>query len=140
MPVYTYRCASCQTPFEKFKRVVDYLEPEFHCEQRAIKTLTPALLMTDLPGYTSPVDGRWVEGRAARREDLKRNGCREYDPSERVNFIKDRELAEEKFDREVDATLDAQIATMPARKLELLEQEVRSGVTAVTTREVANGT
>lgn len=37
---------------------------------------------SDLPGYISPVGNGWVEGRSARREDLKRSGCREVDPSE----------------------------------------------------------
>ena len=37
----------------------------------------------DLPTYISPVTGKPVEGRAARREDLARSGCREVDPSER---------------------------------------------------------
>lgn len=36
----------------------------------------------DLPEYVSPVTGAPVDGRAARREDLKRAGCREVDPSE----------------------------------------------------------
>lgn len=36
----------------------------------------------DLPGYESPIDGRWVEGRRARREDLKRHGCRPYEGRE----------------------------------------------------------
>lgn len=37
----------------------------------------------DLPAYKSPLgDGLVIEGRAARREHLKRNGCRECDPSE----------------------------------------------------------
>jgi hypothetical protein len=29
----------------------------------------------DLPGYASPVDGRWIDGRRARRDDLERNDC-----------------------------------------------------------------
>lgn len=29
----------------------------------------------DTQGYRSPVTGRWIEGRAARREDLRRHGC-----------------------------------------------------------------
>lgn len=29
----------------------------------------------DLPGYTSPIDGRWVEGRRARAYDLQSNNC-----------------------------------------------------------------
>ena len=41
---------------------------------------------SDLPGYVSPVSEpgtlKWVEGRAARREDLKSNNCREVDPGE----------------------------------------------------------
>jgi hypothetical protein len=36
----------------------------------------------DLPGYESPVTGKWIEGRRARREDLKRTGCRPYEGRE----------------------------------------------------------
>ena len=36
----------------------------------------------DIPEYISPVTWKPVDGRAARREDLKRSGCREVDPSE----------------------------------------------------------
>jgi hypothetical protein len=36
----------------------------------------------DIPAYVSPVTGKIVEGRAARRDDLARAGCREVDPSE----------------------------------------------------------
>lgn len=34
----------------------------------------------DLPAYRSPIDGRVIDGRAARREDLKRNNCVEVEP------------------------------------------------------------
>ncbi len=39
-------------------------------------------LWNDLPGYRSPLGTGYIEGRAARREDLKRGNCREVDPSE----------------------------------------------------------
>lgn len=39
-------------------------------------------IMRDTPEYLSPVTHRPVDGRAARREDLKRAECREVDPSE----------------------------------------------------------
>ncbi len=39
-------------------------------------------IQPDLPGYESPIDGRWIEGRKARREDLKRNRCRPYEGRE----------------------------------------------------------
>ena len=40
-------------------------------------------IQRDLPAYRSPLGTGWVEGRAARREDMARGGCREVDPSER---------------------------------------------------------
>lgn len=36
----------------------------------------------DLPAYASPLGDGVIEGRAARREHLKRNGMREVDPTE----------------------------------------------------------
>ena len=41
----------------------------------------------DLAPYRSPVTGQWVDGRAARRDDLARTHCREVDPSERTAFV-----------------------------------------------------
>jgi len=40
------------------------------------------VVIPDLPGYKSPLGTGWIEGRYQRREDLKRHGCREVDPSE----------------------------------------------------------
>ena len=39
-------------------------------------------IVRDTPAYISPVSRKMIDGRAARREDLKRSGCREVDPSE----------------------------------------------------------
>jgi len=39
-------------------------------------------VMPDIPAYPSPLGDGMIEGRAARREHLKRNGCREVEPSE----------------------------------------------------------
>lgn len=45
--------------------------------------LTPRLqIVPDIKGYLSPVGTGWVDGRAQRREDLKRTNSREVDPSE----------------------------------------------------------
>ena len=50
----------------------------------------------DLPTYISPVTGKPVEGRAARREDLARSGCREVDPSEYKPIYKDYEFCQKR--------------------------------------------
>ncbi len=37
--------------------------------------LQTPMVMSDLPGYRSPVDGSWIEGKRARRYDLEKNNC-----------------------------------------------------------------
>ncbi len=39
-------------------------------------------IASDIKPYRSVASGKMVDGRSARREDLKRTGCREVDPSE----------------------------------------------------------
>lgn len=58
---------------EKLKKLVEQAErrPSEH-----------HFVWADLPAYQSPVTLGMVEGRYQRREDLKRSGCREVDPSE----------------------------------------------------------
>ena len=41
---------------------------------------------SDIKPYQSPITGKLIESRSARREDLARSGCREVDPSERPVF------------------------------------------------------
>ena len=81
----------------------------------------------DYEGYTSPIDGKWVEGRRARDEDMKRHGCRPYDPSERVEYKAKIAAEERKLEQSVSREVDRWFATTPSRKHELLEQEIRRG-------------
>lgn len=37
--------------------------------------LSTPMTYGDLPGYRSPIDGKWIEGRRARAYDLQSNGC-----------------------------------------------------------------
>lgn len=47
----------------------------------------------DTPGYRSPITGEWIEGRAARREDLKKHDCVE------AGDMKPRQFRDENFAR-----------------------------------------
>lgn len=39
------------------------------------------MVMKPMPEYPSPIDGRPITSRQARKDDLARNGCVEYEPS-----------------------------------------------------------
>lgn len=50
---------------------------------RAKKRSAGPYIMGDTPAYLSPLGNGVIDGRRQRREDMKRSGCREVDPSER---------------------------------------------------------
>lgn len=39
------------------------------------------MIVSDIPEYRSPIDGRPITSRSHRREDLARNNCVPYEPS-----------------------------------------------------------
>ncbi len=49
-------------------------------EQRQAPLAIP-MIISDIPEYASPIDGRMITSRSERRDDLKRNNCVEYEPS-----------------------------------------------------------
>lgn len=48
--------------------------PMLNQSERARPLQTPRVF-GDLPGYRSPIDGKWVDGRRARRYDMESNNC-----------------------------------------------------------------
>tara|TARA_R110000868_G_scaffold220418_4_gene471636 strand:- start:4707 stop:5063 length:357 start_codon:yes stop_codon:yes gene_type:complete len=84
--------------------------------------------------YDSPIDGRPITSRKAWREDMARNGCSEYDPGMKQDYQRRIKRQEEALDKSVDATVDEMIEKMPARQLEKLESEIRSGADATIDR------
>jgi len=48
--------------------------PMLDQEERA-RPLQAPRVFGDLPGYSSPIDGTWVDGRRARKYDLEKNNC-----------------------------------------------------------------
>ncbi len=82
-----------------------------------------ATVQADLPGYESPTTGKWIEGRAARRDDLKRSGARPYEGF----AVEKREADKRKAEREAksDAKLEKVIRSayhqLPPDKRRALE-------------------
>jgi hypothetical protein len=76
-------------------------------------------IQRDLPGYESPITGKWIEGRKARREDLRRHGCRPWEGREQEEKVAARARAEQ------DQKLDALAEKMAHRAWEFAPERVR---------------
>lgn len=73
------------------------------CGAASSKIIVAPLTMGDLPGYECPITGKWIEGRRAHTENLKRNRCRVYEAGETQDFIKNKSKRDEQA---TDAMLD----------------------------------
>lgn len=91
--------------------------PDYVPEPRTSLNILP-----DLPGYASPVDGAWVEGRKARREDLRRTGSRPYEGFEQESkeAARQRAYQEAKIDQSLERAAWKAWYELPPSKRRLL--------------------
>ena len=83
---------------------------------------TGPIVFGDLPGYQSPVTGLWVEGRRARREDLKRTGSRPFEgiEQERKEAARQEAYREQRLDAHLTKTAAEVFYQLPADKRRIL--------------------
>lgn len=136
MPVYSYKCPSCQKAFDQFLKLANYADPQqCDCGTVAVKQLAAPAVRGDYAGYSCPVTGQWIEGRRAHEENLRRHGCRVLEPGETEAARRNHAAAEAEFDHQIEQTAEQLVAGLPSQKLEKLASEMQSGVTATVERQ-----
>lgn len=136
MPVYSYKCPSCQKAFDRFLKLANYDEQqECDCGTVVVKQLAAPAVRGDYAGYSCPVTGQWIEGRRAHEENLRRHGCRVLEPGETESARAAHARSEAEFDRQIEQTAEQLVAGLPSQKLEKLASEMQSGVTATVERQ-----
>lgn len=132
MPIYEYSC-SCGKDFDRYLPVAQYLSPQT-CEcgqiaQKVIRTPPIGFVQQDIC-YDSPIDGRPITSMAARKEDLARANCVEYDPEMRKDADRARERSQMELEAKVDTFVEQEFEKMPSVKREKLTAELENGVSA----------
>jgi putative FmdB family regulatory protein len=113
MPTYDYTCAKCGHEETLVRRLAER-DNAVVCEvcgeglQRVLVYATA--VRPDYEPYISPASGKLIEGRQAHIEDLKRTGCRIYEPGETEHFIKQKAARQADYERRVEAVVDAAAA------------------------------
>ena len=79
-------------------------------------------IIGDLPGYQSPTSGVWVEGRAARREDMKRAGCRPWEgmEQEKKEAVRQRQYVEQHLETRLHENVMRSYHELPPEKRRIL--------------------
>lgn len=135
MPTYRHSCDNGHD-FDLVLRFSELEKPQFcECGSPATRVICAPMVFVQADiCYDSPVTGEPVTSKQKRVEDLKRNGCIEYDPGMKQDYQRRIKDDEKRMDAKVDAFVEQQFSQMPARKLERLESELKSGVAAEATR------
>lgn len=109
MPLYAYKCNVCGTSLDAFRTYAERDRPEDCCAPgSAGRIFAASRIALDYPGYISPATGKWVEGKAAHREDLARSGCRILEPGESEQYMKTAEKRrDEAFEKAADEAVEA---------------------------------
>lgn len=81
MPFYTFRCTNGHNDalYLKIDQRNDVKQCQ-RCGANTIRQIEAPAVRPDIAPYRSPVSGHWIDSRAARMEDLKRNNCIEWEP------------------------------------------------------------
>lgn len=105
MPIYAMRCRACGSEQDIFRKIAEMdRDLPMCCEQPMQRRVCAPVVFGDVPGYESPVTGQWIEGRAARRDDLARHGCRPWEgmDQERKYAAEAKRQIEAKDEKELD--------------------------------------
>ena len=128
MPRYEFTCANGHT-FDCYLKV-DFRDTPQTCgcgaSSRRIISLPMIHVKPDVH-YKSPIDDKPITSMAARKEDMARSGCIEYDPEMKTDYSRRIERDEKSLEASVDYSVDSAIANMPAIKREKLESELNAG-------------
>lgn len=127
MPNYTYRCSDGHT-LETFLPVSLHVSEMVcqQCGQIAFQVICAPLLVKVCQdvSYDSPIDGRPITNWQARQEDLKRSGCRPYDPEMKKDSANFRKQQATELDSAIDAHVEQAIEKMPTAKRGKLMSEL----------------
>lgn len=129
MPIYEYECPRCGRIQDAYNRVEDRKQGPQCCGVTTHQVITRApmgFVAMDIC-YDSPIDGRPITSKAARIEDLKRNGCRPYEAGEKEDWIRRRQHEERAMDKRVEESVERWFETAPTEKRERLANEVAAG-------------
>lgn len=133
MPLYSYKCQKCGDVFDSFSTIADR-DTKTHCESPANRILAAPRVIPDYPGYSCPKTGKWIEGRIAHNENLKRLGCRVMESGDMESLARIRKEKQREFENSLDTSIEKTLRTLPSEKIQALGQELSSGIDATIQR------
>lgn len=138
MPLYEYKCeaghvSTLVSSVKDYQKAIPCGHDGCGCVAERYITSAP-MVRGDYAGYNCPITDKWIEGRRAHEENLRRHGCRVLEEGETEAFRRRKALADAELDASVEATAEEFVAKLPQAKKEQLAAELDAGVSAEVVR------
>lgn len=129
MPLYVYECRHGHK-FEKIKTIAEMesIQQLCDCGQLADVKIQPVMLAPMFQPYTCPITDKPIMSTYEHQENLKKHGCRVYEPGETEGIKKAQKSAEQQLDKSVEATAEEFVDKLSGDKRSQLVNEITSGV------------
>lgn len=132
MPLYLYNCATCNCKREVVRPIAQIDDPVdcLRCAGGMTRRICAPAVRGDYAGYDCPVTGKRVEGRRAHEENLKRQGCRVFEPGEREAAQRAKTASDAALENLLANTAAELYAGLPSASKEKLAAEIDNGAEA----------
>lgn len=124
MPIYEAMCRECGKGEDYYQTVETRHVTPWCCGEAMEKVILSASMVAgDLPSYTSPIDGKWIDGKRQRTEDLKRSGCRPWEglEQEKKEAAKEQKYSDQKLDASLTKAASEAFYQLPPQKRDILK-------------------
>ena len=131
MPVYDYKCEDCQQVKEIFLRLSNLSLPmKCTCGGELKRQLSAPRILPDYPGYSCPITGKWIEGRRAHKENLKKHGCRVLETGETEALSRRKKWEDEALEERIAEGAVQEFLKLPDHKKGAIAHELEHGAEA----------
>jgi hypothetical protein len=117
MPLYSVLCRNGHSD-QIWSRIADRDRPrQCVCGAEFQRVLEAPFVRPEIAPYASPVTGKPITSRQERREELRREGCLEWEPGMREQAEANRQAALDRDFRSIEATIDSQVTALHSQNL-----------------------
>lgn len=127
MPIYRHQCRKGHK-FDVYRPLARYDEEGVcECGEKSVRITVPTMIAPDLQeSYVSPASGKVISSYRQRREDMKRTGCVDYEPSLKNNLKQRHAELDAEVDRKIEKTVESEIEKMSGDKREMLGKSLET--------------
>lgn len=130
MPIYQMKCTNSHS-FDKVMSIAEMEQGKTVCDCGAAAEvqIVPTMIAPMFQPYRCPITEKPITTLQQHTENLKKHGCRIYEPGETADARRAAKAADMQLDKSIEQTAEAFVENLPGSKREQLGKELETSDT-----------